>query len=163
MSSSTARCCVGCARSICWWLLTVVTSLGRLSLLSSLFSARKQEIIKMTEQLIEAINNGDFEAYTWVNIWKIFVKTFDQLHRSKSMNLVSYCLDICGLLDHLLLYFPPTGESVTPDWLPLSRKPLETWWREWTFTSSILIIVSTISTFHLSKQSHLSSLNLETL
>uniref|UniRef100_A0A8C8DV64 calcium/calmodulin-dependent protein kinase n=1 Tax=Oryzias sinensis TaxID=183150 RepID=A0A8C8DV64_9TELE len=41
-----------------------VTSLGRLSLLSSLFSARKQEIIKMTEQLIEAINNGDFEAYT---------------------------------------------------------------------------------------------------
>lgn len=29
-----------------------------------LFPARKQEIIKMTEQLIEAINNGDFEAYT---------------------------------------------------------------------------------------------------
>uniref|UniRef100_A0A672GGL2 calcium/calmodulin-dependent protein kinase n=1 Tax=Salarias fasciatus TaxID=181472 RepID=A0A672GGL2_SALFA len=30
-----------------------------------IFSAsRKQEIIKMTEQLIEAINNGDFEAYT---------------------------------------------------------------------------------------------------
>ncbi|XP_050752348.1 calcium/calmodulin-dependent protein kinase type II subunit delta isoform X20 [Pelecanus crispus] len=28
------------------------------------FSARKQEIIKVTEQLIEAINNGDFEAYT---------------------------------------------------------------------------------------------------
>uniref|UniRef100_A0A8C5GVB9 calcium/calmodulin-dependent protein kinase n=1 Tax=Gouania willdenowi TaxID=441366 RepID=A0A8C5GVB9_GOUWI len=27
-------------------------------------SARKQEIIKMTEQLIEAINNGDFDAYT---------------------------------------------------------------------------------------------------
>uniref|UniRef100_A0A8C7QEK4 calcium/calmodulin-dependent protein kinase n=1 Tax=Oncorhynchus mykiss TaxID=8022 RepID=A0A8C7QEK4_ONCMY len=27
-------------------------------------SARKQEIIKITEQLIEAINNGDFEAYT---------------------------------------------------------------------------------------------------
>ncbi|XP_056298926.1 calcium/calmodulin-dependent protein kinase type II delta 1 chain isoform X9 [Pseudoliparis swirei] len=26
--------------------------------------ARKQEIIKVTEQLIEAINNGDFEAYT---------------------------------------------------------------------------------------------------
>ncbi|XP_076016548.1 calcium/calmodulin-dependent protein kinase type II delta chain isoform X8 [Genypterus blacodes] len=25
---------------------------------------RKQEIVKMTEQLIEAINNGDFEAYT---------------------------------------------------------------------------------------------------
>uniref|UniRef100_A0A671XSK9 calcium/calmodulin-dependent protein kinase n=1 Tax=Sparus aurata TaxID=8175 RepID=A0A671XSK9_SPAAU len=27
-------------------------------------TARKQEIIKMTEQLIEAINNGDFDAYT---------------------------------------------------------------------------------------------------
>uniref|UniRef100_A0A8C0FV32 calcium/calmodulin-dependent protein kinase n=1 Tax=Bubo bubo TaxID=30461 RepID=A0A8C0FV32_BUBBB len=27
-------------------------------------SSRKQEIIKVTEQLIEAINNGDFEAYT---------------------------------------------------------------------------------------------------
>lgn len=26
--------------------------------------ARRQEIIKMTEQLIEAINTGDFEAYT---------------------------------------------------------------------------------------------------
>lgn len=34
-------------------------------LLSSvLCAARKQEIIKITEQLIEAINNGDFEAYT---------------------------------------------------------------------------------------------------
>lgn len=32
----------------------------------SLLLARKQEIIKVTEQLIEAINNGDFEAYTWV-------------------------------------------------------------------------------------------------
>uniref|UniRef100_A0A8C0EWZ9 calcium/calmodulin-dependent protein kinase n=1 Tax=Bubo bubo TaxID=30461 RepID=A0A8C0EWZ9_BUBBB len=28
------------------------------------FAVRKQEIIKITEQLIEAINNGDFEAYT---------------------------------------------------------------------------------------------------
>uniref|UniRef100_A0A7N6B9Q2 calcium/calmodulin-dependent protein kinase n=1 Tax=Anabas testudineus TaxID=64144 RepID=A0A7N6B9Q2_ANATE len=32
--------------------------------LSLCVSARKQEIIKVTEQLIEAINNGDFEAYT---------------------------------------------------------------------------------------------------
>uniref|UniRef100_I3K0Y6 calcium/calmodulin-dependent protein kinase n=1 Tax=Oreochromis niloticus TaxID=8128 RepID=I3K0Y6_ORENI len=31
---------------------------------SCFYSTRKQEIIKMTEQLIEAINNGDFEAYT---------------------------------------------------------------------------------------------------
>ncbi|XP_078016831.1 calcium/calmodulin-dependent protein kinase type II delta chain isoform X11 [Epinephelus lanceolatus] len=30
----------------------------------NLLQTRKQEIIKMTEQLIEAINNGDFEAYT---------------------------------------------------------------------------------------------------
>ncbi|XP_039640004.1 calcium/calmodulin-dependent protein kinase type II delta chain isoform X18 [Perca fluviatilis] len=30
----------------------------------NLQQTRKQEIIKMTEQLIEAINNGDFEAYT---------------------------------------------------------------------------------------------------
>jgi Calcium/calmodulin dependent protein kinase II Association. len=27
-------------------------------------SARKQEIIKITEQLLEAINTGDYEAYT---------------------------------------------------------------------------------------------------
>lgn len=26
-------------------------------------AARKQEIIKITEQLIEAVNSGDFEAY----------------------------------------------------------------------------------------------------
>ncbi|XP_069672538.1 calcium/calmodulin-dependent protein kinase type II alpha chain isoform X14 [Periplaneta americana] len=31
---------------------------------ASTSSARKQEIIKMTEQLIEAINTGDYEAYT---------------------------------------------------------------------------------------------------
>ncbi|KAL7889748.1 hypothetical protein AOLI_G00020060 [Acnodon oligacanthus] len=31
---------------------------------SSSLQSRKQEIIKITEQLIEAINNGDFEAYT---------------------------------------------------------------------------------------------------
>lgn len=27
-------------------------------------AARRQEIIKMTEQLIESINTGDYEAYT---------------------------------------------------------------------------------------------------
>uniref|UniRef100_A0A8C5R462 calcium/calmodulin-dependent protein kinase n=1 Tax=Leptobrachium leishanense TaxID=445787 RepID=A0A8C5R462_9ANUR len=32
--------------------------------LKGAYSIRKQEIIKITEQLIEAINNGDFEAYT---------------------------------------------------------------------------------------------------
>uniref|UniRef100_A0A8C5M970 calcium/calmodulin-dependent protein kinase n=1 Tax=Leptobrachium leishanense TaxID=445787 RepID=A0A8C5M970_9ANUR len=30
---------------------------------SGKYSSRKQEIIKITEQLIEAVNNGDFEAY----------------------------------------------------------------------------------------------------
>uniref|UniRef100_A0A3B5QRJ9 calcium/calmodulin-dependent protein kinase n=1 Tax=Xiphophorus maculatus TaxID=8083 RepID=A0A3B5QRJ9_XIPMA len=35
-----------------------------ITFLSVSFAARKQEIIKVTEQLIEAINNGDFEAYT---------------------------------------------------------------------------------------------------
>lgn len=29
-----------------------------------LITARRQEIIKITEQLIESINTGDFEAYT---------------------------------------------------------------------------------------------------
>uniref|UniRef100_A0A8C2L4M2 calcium/calmodulin-dependent protein kinase n=1 Tax=Cyprinus carpio TaxID=7962 RepID=A0A8C2L4M2_CYPCA len=33
-------------------------------LISFRHTTRKQEIIKITEQLIEAINNGDFEAYT---------------------------------------------------------------------------------------------------
>uniref|UniRef100_A0A4W3HY26 calcium/calmodulin-dependent protein kinase n=1 Tax=Callorhinchus milii TaxID=7868 RepID=A0A4W3HY26_CALMI len=36
----------------------------RISFVYSPFQSRKQEIIKVTEQLIEAINNGDFEAYT---------------------------------------------------------------------------------------------------
>ena len=31
-------------------------------------AARKQEIIKITEQLIEAVNNGDFDAYAWVTV-----------------------------------------------------------------------------------------------
>lgn len=29
-----------------------------------LATARKQEVVKLTEQLIEAINTGDFETYT---------------------------------------------------------------------------------------------------
>ncbi|NXX44108.1 KC2D2 kinase, partial [Tricholaema leucomelas] len=41
-----------------------VLSSSSLPLCLSLSLARKQEIIKVTEQLIEAINNGDFEAYT---------------------------------------------------------------------------------------------------
>ncbi|XP_072154311.1 calcium/calmodulin-dependent protein kinase type II alpha chain isoform X1 [Bemisia tabaci] len=39
-------------------------SYQRLRADSSDMDARKQEIIKMTEQLIEAINTGDYEAYT---------------------------------------------------------------------------------------------------
>jgi len=34
--------------------------------LCSCYLARKQEIIKMTEQLVDSINTGDYEAYTWV-------------------------------------------------------------------------------------------------
>lgn len=58
-----------------WRLLVVVCLLDERdwcftleSLLCLLVScvARKQEIIKITEQLIEAVNNGDFEAYAWV-------------------------------------------------------------------------------------------------
>uniref|UniRef100_A0A8C9YLB0 calcium/calmodulin-dependent protein kinase n=1 Tax=Sander lucioperca TaxID=283035 RepID=A0A8C9YLB0_SANLU len=52
---------------ICMFNFQIIFNLFWLSSLYfflSLFSARKQEIIKMTEQLIEAINNGDFEAYT---------------------------------------------------------------------------------------------------
>ncbi|XP_075866248.1 calcium/calmodulin-dependent protein kinase type II subunit gamma isoform X5 [Microcebus murinus] len=35
---------------------------------------RKQEIIKITEQLIEAINNGDFEAYTGIRRFQLEVE-----------------------------------------------------------------------------------------
>ncbi|XP_031731096.1 calcium/calmodulin-dependent protein kinase type II subunit beta-like isoform X2 [Anarrhichthys ocellatus] len=35
----------------------------QLKMSNNKLSARKQEIIKITEQLIEAVNNGDFEAY----------------------------------------------------------------------------------------------------
>uniref|UniRef100_A0A8C9WDN0 calcium/calmodulin-dependent protein kinase n=1 Tax=Scleropages formosus TaxID=113540 RepID=A0A8C9WDN0_SCLFO len=41
------------------WVLQVILTFSYFR-----FLARKQEIIKITEQLIEAINNGDFEAYT---------------------------------------------------------------------------------------------------
>lgn len=38
---------------------------------------RKQDIIKVTEQLIEAISNGDFENYTYV------------IHKHTSQSVVS--------------------------------------------------------------------------
>lgn len=41
----------------------VVCFHGEASLFCFSRAARKQEIIKITEQLIEAVNNGDFEAY----------------------------------------------------------------------------------------------------
>ena len=49
-----------------WLYITLLILSLSLSLSCSflLFPARKQEIIKITEQLIEAVNNGDFEAYT---------------------------------------------------------------------------------------------------
>uniref|UniRef100_A0A8C5A148 calcium/calmodulin-dependent protein kinase n=1 Tax=Gadus morhua TaxID=8049 RepID=A0A8C5A148_GADMO len=50
-------CCdvVRCVFVLCWCVDVVVCCVGMLP---------TQEIIKATEQLIEAINNGDFEAYT---------------------------------------------------------------------------------------------------
>uniref|UniRef100_A0A4W4E8J2 calcium/calmodulin-dependent protein kinase n=1 Tax=Electrophorus electricus TaxID=8005 RepID=A0A4W4E8J2_ELEEL len=44
--------------------LSVCTRIPQAQILAKQFKPRKQEIIKVTEQLIEAINNGDFEAYT---------------------------------------------------------------------------------------------------
>ncbi|KAK1797477.1 hypothetical protein P4O66_008328 [Electrophorus voltai] len=47
--------------------IMVLTPVGEMNLFSGTYlqgHSRKQEIIKVTEQLIEAINNGDFEAYT---------------------------------------------------------------------------------------------------
>ena len=32
----------------------------------SLFAARKTDIIRVTEQILDAINSGDFEGYTYV-------------------------------------------------------------------------------------------------
>ena len=33
----------------------------------SLFAARKTDIIRVTEQILDAINSGDFEGYTYVS------------------------------------------------------------------------------------------------
>uniref|UniRef100_A0AAQ4S744 calcium/calmodulin-dependent protein kinase n=1 Tax=Gasterosteus aculeatus aculeatus TaxID=481459 RepID=A0AAQ4S744_GASAC len=41
---------------------------------------RKQDIIKVTEQLIEAISNGDFESYTYVTPETLILKS-DSVHR----------------------------------------------------------------------------------
>lgn len=45
-----------------WFSITVTIPV--ISLCPLLPTVRKQEIIKVTEQLIEAISNGDFESYT---------------------------------------------------------------------------------------------------
>ncbi|KAI5107853.1 calcium/calmodulin-dependent protein kinase type II subunit gamma isoform X3, partial [Silurus meridionalis] len=56
---------LACSVFVLFYFLSKNAILGSLIYLFSLWaSARKQEIIKITEQLIEAINNGDFEAYT---------------------------------------------------------------------------------------------------
>lgn len=59
-----------------WPLIGVLTRLPvclRLSLPACL-SVRKQDIIKVTEQLIEAISNGDFESYTYVTPETLILK-----------------------------------------------------------------------------------------
>uniref|UniRef100_A0A3Q3KNV1 calcium/calmodulin-dependent protein kinase n=1 Tax=Mastacembelus armatus TaxID=205130 RepID=A0A3Q3KNV1_9TELE len=47
-----------------WYYIFYWSSVGFTSFQVLFLKSRKQEIIKVTEQLIEAINNGDFEAYT---------------------------------------------------------------------------------------------------
>lgn len=51
-----------------WWCVYKQWFVAKSNLKCPCLSARKQEIIKVTEQLIEAINNGDFEAYTSVQV-----------------------------------------------------------------------------------------------
>lgn len=50
-----------------WFSVPIYLRLYVLCFPSQRESARRQWIIKLTEQLIEAINNGDFEAYTYVS------------------------------------------------------------------------------------------------
>uniref|UniRef100_A0A674AFU4 calcium/calmodulin-dependent protein kinase n=1 Tax=Salmo trutta TaxID=8032 RepID=A0A674AFU4_SALTR len=60
--SAVCQCCVSvlCVRTVCQWCVSVLC----VSAVCLCFTVRKQEIIKVTEQLIEAISNGDFESYT---------------------------------------------------------------------------------------------------
>uniref|UniRef100_A0A3Q2P849 calcium/calmodulin-dependent protein kinase n=1 Tax=Fundulus heteroclitus TaxID=8078 RepID=A0A3Q2P849_FUNHE len=48
---------------LCWVLDLNLTAPDRFAASETFKAPRKQEIIKVTEQLIESINNGDFEAY----------------------------------------------------------------------------------------------------
>lgn len=91
----------------------------------SCFLARKQEIIKVTEQLIEAINNGDFEAYTSVEHSDILPFVF--------------CVKFIrsAIKSHPCLVAKFSGRYVILASRPSSLKPWGTWWRELTFTVSI--------------------------
>lgn len=84
-------------------------------------TVRKQDIIKVTEQLIEAISNGDFESYTWVT-------------------------QIRGLSPESRSYFgslsTPTGKCVTQLWRRSSPRLSGIWWKAWT---SIAFILKTVS------------------
>ncbi len=63
----------------------------------SMFSpaARKQEIIKITEQLIEAINNGEFEAYAYVTD-TMLCYAFFQTQTTLAQHIL-YCTNIRAL------------------------------------------------------------------
>uniref|UniRef100_A0A8C7U0N1 calcium/calmodulin-dependent protein kinase n=1 Tax=Oncorhynchus mykiss TaxID=8022 RepID=A0A8C7U0N1_ONCMY len=52
--------CQSCVRTVCQNYVSVLC----VRAVCLCFTVRKQEIIKVTEQLIEAISNGDFESYT---------------------------------------------------------------------------------------------------
>lgn len=54
-------------------------------------SVRKQDIIKVTEQLIEAISNGDFESYTYVIHIKAFIVKIHPQTDSRRSSLTPVC------------------------------------------------------------------------
>lgn len=85
-------------------------------LLTSLFlylSVRKQDIIKVTEQLIEAISNGDFENYTYV------------IHKHTSQSVVSVNLCVLCLSPQQTSHLPAVKASCLSKLLcPLSKPVL---------------------------------------
>lgn len=95
-------------------------------------SVRKQDIIKVTEQLIEAISNGDFESYTYVTST---CTTYIHL----STELDSYFESLPLLQQNVRpgcdsVWAWGIGESCRRPWLP----PL-LFWKPWVDHASCLI------------------------
>ena len=90
------------------------------------FLARKQEIIRSTELLLDAISCGDYESYTYVNVLTQHSHSCLNIsHVALKTNYATFFID----------------DSSTPHWLPSSPRHSETLWRAPTFTSSTLIII----------------------